>query len=51
MDKSITQTGVEGSTWRDYYTLTKPKVVALMLLTTVVGMILVLTDTFLLLRL
>ncbi|CCN46088.1 heme o synthase [Vibrio nigripulchritudo] len=40
MDKSITQTSVEGSTWRDYYTLTKPKVVALMLLTTVVGMIL-----------
>ncbi len=30
---------VRGATWQDYLELTKPKVVALMLLTTVIGML------------
>ncbi|HHJ35410.1 MAG TPA: protoheme IX farnesyltransferase, partial [Gammaproteobacteria bacterium] len=31
---------IEGATWRDYVALCKPKVVALLLLTSVVGVVL-----------
>lgn len=46
MDKSLSRAGIEGASWQDYYKLTKPKVVALMLLTAVVGMILAIKGSF-----
>ncbi|MBD1556239.1 protoheme IX farnesyltransferase [Vibrio sp. S9_S30] len=46
MDKSLSRAGIDGASWQDYYKLTKPKVVALMLLTAVVGMILATKEQF-----
>lgn len=37
---NVNDTKISTATWRDYYTLTKPKVVMLMLLTSIIGMFL-----------
>ena len=36
----MTETSIQSSSWRDYYDLCKPKVVALLLLTSIVGVVL-----------
>ena len=36
----MTETTITNTTWRDYYDLCKPKVVALLLLTSIVGVVL-----------
>ncbi len=46
MDKSLSRSGLERTSWRSYYKLTKPNVVALMLLTALVGMILAASGQF-----